>query len=95
MIFYFRQRLPPAGGFHSKNHGIDLSKEKDADHQPSVPFSCTSEAIVPKWRPFLEHLFSTKDPDDLELILNKLTTNYTYFLRENDHFTYFQTKNTP
>ncbi len=45
--------------------------------------------------PFLEHLFSTKDPDDLELILNKLTTNYTYFLRENDHFTYFQKKILP
>lgn len=45
--------------------------------------------------PFLEHLFSTKDPDDLELILNKLTTNYTYFLRETDHFTYFQNKILP
>ncbi len=41
------------------------------------------------FRAFLDHLFTTRSPEDLELVLNKLTTNYTFFLREKDHFTYF------
>ena len=47
------------------------------------------------FRTFLEHLFSTRDPAALELVLNKLTTNYTFFLREQDHFAYFQDKILP
>ena len=76
-----------------KNFGIDLSKKK------TLITSRLSHSLrqrgYTEMAPFLEHLFSTKDPDDLELILNKLTTNYTYFLRETDHFTYFQNKILP
>ena len=28
--------------------------------------------------------------NDIELVINKLTTNYTFFMREKDHFSYFQ-----
>ena len=79
--------------FIQKNYGIDLSKKK------TLITSRLSHSLrqrgYTEMAPFLEHLFSTKDPDDLELILNKLTTNYTYFLRETDHFTYFQNKILP
>ena len=79
--------------FIQKNYGIDLSKKKTLITS-RLTHSLRQRGYT-EMAPFLEHLFSTKDPDDLELILNKLTTNYTYFLRETDHFTYFQNKILP
>ncbi len=74
--------------FMQKNYGIDLSKKKQ------LITSRLSQSLKTRgyrdFKSFLEHLFTTKDPQDLELVLNKLTTNYTYFLREKDHFTFFQ-----
>lgn len=74
--------------FIQKNYGIDLSKKKMLI--TSRLSHSLKERGYTEFAPFLEHLFSSKDPDDLELVLNKLTTNYTYFLREQDHFTFFR-----
>lgn len=38
---------------------------------------------------FVDHLLKYKDPDEMTLVLNKLTTNYTFFMRETDHLDYF------
>lgn len=74
--------------FIHKNYGIDLSKKRQ------LITSRLSHSLKEKgysdFKSFLEHLFTSRDPQDLELVLNKLTTNYTYFLREKDHFTFFQ-----
>ncbi|MGI5962418.1 MAG: CheR family methyltransferase [Lawsonibacter sp.] len=74
--------------FIQDNYGIDLSKKKTLI-TTRLSHSLKAQGYS-NLDSFLEHLFSKKDPKDLELILNKLTTNYTYFLREKDHFTYFQ-----
>ncbi len=74
--------------FMHKTYGIDLSKKRQLITS-RLSHSLKAKGY-PDFKSFLEHLFSTKDPQDLELVLNKLTTNYTYFLREKDHFTYFQ-----
>lgn len=39
---------------------------------------------------YVDHILSQKNPQDIELMLNKLTTNYTFFLRESSHFDYFR-----
>ena len=74
--------------FIHQNYGIDLSKKRQ------LISSRLSHSLKARgyrdFKSFLEHLFSTQDPQDLELVLNKLTTNYTYFLREKEHFTFFQ-----
>lgn len=74
--------------FIHQNYGIDLSKKRQ------LITSRLSHSLKDRgyhdFKSFLEHLFTTKDPDDLELVLNKLTTNYTYFLREKEHFTFFK-----
>ena len=76
--------------FIQENYGIDLSKKKQ------LICSRLSNSLkakgYPDFRSFVNHLFTKKDPDDLELLLNKLTTNYTFFMRERDHFTYFSEK---
>lgn len=79
--------------FIQENYGIDLSKKKQ------LICSRLSNSLkakgYPDFRSFVNHLFTKKDPDDLELLLNKLTTNYTFFMRERDHFTYFSEKILP
>ena len=74
--------------FIQEHYGIDLSKKRQ------LITSRLSQSLKSRgyhdFKSFLEHLFTTQDPQDLELVLNKLTTNYTYFLREKDHFTFFQ-----
>ena len=74
--------------FMQKNYGIDLSKKKTLI--TSRLSHTLKERGYTSLESFLERLFSRRDPDDVELILNKLTTNYTYFLREPDHFAYLQ-----
>ena len=74
--------------FIQENYGIDLSKKKTLI--TSRLSHSLKERGYTELEPFLERLFTRKDPEDLELVLNKLTTNYTYFLREKDHFTYFK-----
>ena len=38
---------------------------------------------------YVDHIIKTKNDTDIENLLNKLTTNYTYFLREKEHFDFF------
>ena len=73
--------------FIQKHYGIDLSNKRQ------LITSRLSQSLKSRgytdFKSFLEHLFTKQDPQDLELVLNKLTTNYTYFLREKEHFTFF------
>jgi chemotaxis protein methyltransferase CheR len=39
---------------------------------------------------YIDLLLSKRYPEELDMMLNKLTTNYTYFMRESTHFEYFQ-----
>lgn len=74
--------------FIHANYGIDLSKKRQ------LITSRLSHSLKEKgykdFRSFLDRLFTKKDPEDLELVLNKLTTNYTYFMREKDHFDFLR-----
>lgn len=73
--------------FVKKDYGIDLSKKKQlimgrlSNTILSMGFSSFQE--------YVDYLIKTKKPEDLELMLNKLTTNYTYFMREEVHFEFF------
>ncbi len=74
--------------FIQKEYGIDLSKKKQLI--TSRLSHSLRERGYQDFHSFLEHLLTKKSPDEIELIINKLTTNYTFFLREKDHFSYFQ-----
>lgn len=73
--------------FIHQNYGIDLSKKRQlivgrlSNTILSMGFSSFQE--------YIDHLINNKKPEDLELMLNKLTTNYTFFMREGAHFEYF------
>lgn len=74
--------------FVKKNYGIDLSKKMQlimgrlSNTIISMGYSTFTE--------YIDHVITSKNPADLELMLNKLTTNYTYFMREEAHFNFFR-----
>ena len=63
--------------FIQDNYGIDLSKKKQLI--TSRLSHSLRERGYPDFSAFLDHLLKKQDPADLELVLNKLTTNYTFF----------------
>lgn len=79
--------------FVQTNYGIDLSQKRQ------LITGRLSAAIRQRgyknFADFVNHLLNTKDPDELTLLLDKLTTNYTFFMREQDHFELFRQKIIP
>lgn len=74
--------------FIQDNYGIDLSQKRQLISS-RLSYSLKSRGYS-SFKEFLDKLVSQKDADDLHLVLDKLTTNYTYFLRESDHFTFLR-----
>lgn len=74
--------------FIKKNYGIDLSKKMQ------LIMGRLSNTIISlgysSFTDYIDHVLTSKNPADLEIMLNKLTTNYTYFMREEAHFKFFQ-----
>lgn len=73
--------------FVKQHYGINLSQKRQliigrlSNSVVSMGFSSFTE--------YINHLLEQKNPQDIEGMLNKLTTNYTFFLRESAHFDYF------
>ena len=73
--------------FVKANYGIYLSNKKQ------IIIGRLSGTIMSmgfnSFKDYVDYLLKNKKPEDLELMLNKLTTNYTYFMREEAHFKFF------
>ncbi len=74
--------------FIKQKYGIDLSKKKQ------LIVGRLSNDIVSKgydsFSSYVNYIMTKATPSDIDAMLNKLTTNYTYFMREEDHFTFFR-----
>jgi chemotaxis protein methyltransferase CheR len=74
--------------FVHENYGIDLSQKQQL-------ISGRLSTVVKQkgyknFTQFIDHLLATKNPEELTLLLNKLTTNYTFFMREMGSWDYFR-----
>lgn len=74
--------------FVQNNYGIDLSKKKQL-MQSRLQTTLRSQGFA-DFTQYVDHIIKTKNDTDIENLLNKLTTNYTYFLREKEHFDFFK-----
>ena len=74
--------------FVQTNYGIDLSQKWQ------LITGRLSASIRQKgyssFADFINNLLKTKDETEVTLLLDKLTTNYTFFMREQDHLDYFR-----
>jgi chemotaxis protein methyltransferase CheR len=79
--------------FVHHNYGIDLSQKRQL-------ISGRLSTVIKQrgyksFTQFIDHILTTQDDEDLTLLLNKLTTNYTFFMRETDSLDYFRDKILP
>lgn len=73
--------------FVQKNYGINLSKKK-----PLIEgrlSNTITDMGFNNFTDYVDHILKGNS-SDIEIMLNKLTTNYTYFLREEAHFDFFK-----
>lgn len=73
--------------FMQNNYGIDLSKKQQLITGRLSPV--LRQRGYSGFSAFVDHLLRYKNEEDVTLVLNKLTTNYTFFMREKDHLEYF------
>lgn len=74
--------------FMKKNYGIDLSQKQQLI--TGRLSSTVSAKGFPSFTEYVDHIMKTRDPGDIDTLINKLTTNYTFFMREKTHFDYFR-----
>ena len=73
--------------FIKAGYGIDLTQKRQlitGRLSPTIRKKGYSD-----FSSFVDHILKEKDPDEITMLLNKLTTNYTFFMREQDHLDYF------
>lgn len=79
--------------FVQSNYGIDLSQKKQLiTGRLSTPLK---QRGYTSFTDFVNHVLQTKDNDLITLLLDKLTTNYTFFMREKEHLDLFCQKIIP
>ncbi|MGE4509043.1 MAG: CheR family methyltransferase, partial [Eubacteriaceae bacterium] len=70
------------------NYGVDLRKKKHliegrlSHHISTLGFT--------NFMDYLDFVKQDKKTDEISTLINKLTTNHTYFLRENEHFDFYK-----
>ncbi|MGB5822837.1 MAG: protein-glutamate O-methyltransferase CheR [Proteocatella sp.] len=75
--------------FVQDNYGIDLSK-KEQLIVGRLQFTVLEKGFK-DFGEYVKHITQTQDNSDIDVMLNKLTTNYTHFLREEKHFDFMKT----
>ncbi len=73
--------------FIKSSYGIDLSRKRQLITGRLSP---TIQKLGYKsFTEFVNHLLEKRDESEVTLVINKLTTNYTFFMREQEHLDYF------
>ncbi|WP_027400142.1 CheR family methyltransferase [Anaerovorax odorimutans] len=73
--------------FVEKNYGIDLSKKKHLIEGRLSNF-ITDKGFA-DFSSYVDHILK-KNTADVQELLNRLTTNHTFFMRESTHFDFFK-----
>lgn len=79
--------------FVKSSYGIDLSQKRQLITGRLSP--TIRQLGYHSFSDFVSHLIEKKDDDEITMILNKLTTNYTFFMREKEHLDLFQQRIIP
>lgn len=79
--------------FIKKNYGIDLSKKRQLITGRLSP--TIRKMGYTSFTQFVDHLLKEKNDAEITMLLNKLTTNYTFFMREEEHLNFFRQRIIP
>ena len=74
--------------FIQSSYGIDLSQKKQLITGRLSP--AIRKLGYKSFGEFVNHVLDKKEDSEITLIINKLTTNYTFFMREKEPLDFFQ-----
>ncbi len=74
--------------FIKKNYGINLAQKRQL--VASRLGSTVTDQGFTDFSSYIDHVLRNKSSSDIETIINKLTTNYTFFMREKQHYDFFR-----
>ena len=74
--------------FTKSNYGLDLSQKRGIVEARLLGF-LTKKGYV-SFPTYFQTLVNDQTGSEVTALLNRLTTNYTFFMREVDHFNYFR-----
>ncbi len=74
--------------FIKKNFGIELAKKRVLVEGRLG--SIMREGTYASYTDYFDKVLSSTSSDDVVILMNKLTTNHTFFMREIEHFNYFK-----
>ena len=73
--------------FVRSNYGIDLHQKRQLIQSRLT--ATVKEKGFSNFKEYVDYLLTKGNSEDINLLLTKLTTNYTYFQRETESFDYF------
>ena len=79
--------------FIKQNYGIDLSKKRQLITGRLSP--TIRKMGYTSFTQFVDHLLKEQNDSEITMLLNKLTTNYTFFMREEEHLNFFRQRIIP
>lgn len=75
------------------HYGIDLSRKKQLISSRLT--NTLEQKGYQSFSEYVDEIISGRNPEMVSVMLNKLTTNYTYFMREKEHFDFLQNRILP
>ena len=70
------------------NYGVDLRKKRHLIEGRLSHY--VSQLGYDNYMDYFEYVKNDKKNDEISVLINKLTTNHTYFLRESEHFDFYK-----
>ncbi|MCP1109106.1 chemotaxis protein methyltransferase CheR [Lachnospiraceae bacterium PF1-21] len=74
--------------FIKHNYGINLANKRQLIMGRLSPM--LSRLGYANFTDYIDYIITTEHKSDIDQLLNRLTTNYTFFMREVNHFDYFK-----
>ena len=88
MLVISQEDFKKLSDFVYKNYGINLAQKKLLiEGRLLKPFN---ESGYTDFSAYIDHMMHGGNKKDLEVLLNRLTTNHSYFMRESSHFDMFR-----
>lgn len=89
MITITKKEFSEMSSFIKENYGIHLKAEKEALVIGRLQNVLVQNGFT-SFSQYYEYLISDKSGMAVSTLLDKITTNHTFFMREADHFVYFR-----
>lgn len=74
--------------FVKQRYGVDLTKKRSLVESRMT--NMLRDRGFTSFQPYLDTLFKDTSGEEYTFLLNKLTTNYSYFMRETDHYDFLR-----